>query len=142
MRSRTSTLGAFMALAITFSATACGDDANSADGAKAQGGTDSSTAQAAEAVERFLTPPADIPLSTPLSKKPAAGKTIIVTENPQAVTRKTNDGLEARRGPGLGQSGLHAARAAGPREARRRDGAAVRRWGPRRQRRQRPHHRA
>jgi ABC-type sugar transport system substrate-binding protein len=103
MRSRKATLGAILALAVTFTAAACGDDADSdatTDTATQSGtstatdtGTDS-TSEAAAAVEQYLTPPEEIPLRTPLANKPEAGKTIIVTENPQAVTRKTNDGLE------------------------------------------------
>lgn len=95
MRRRRATLGAFMALAITFTAAACGDDPDSANGdAVGQNDAGSGKAEAAAAVEPFLNPPEEIPLSTPLSKKPESGKTLIVTENPQAVTRKTNDGLE------------------------------------------------
>lgn len=100
MRSRKATLGAFMALALTLPLAACGDDADNANGADDVAQTDTDTsgdskAEAAAAVEPYLSAPEDIPLSTPLAKKPEGGKTIIVTENPQAVTRKTNDGLEA-----------------------------------------------
>jgi ABC-type sugar transport system substrate-binding protein len=99
MRSRKATLGAFMALAITFTAAACGDDADgTAGGSDAVGQSDDGgsdgRAEATEAIEPYLSPPEEIPLSTPLASKPEGGKTLIVTENPQAVTRKTNDGLE------------------------------------------------
>lgn len=104
MRSRTATLGASLALAVTLTASACGssDDATPAaatGGASSAAGGSSAAATtgaaaAAEAVKQFLSAPTSIPITTPLSRKPDAGKTIIVTENPQAVTRKTNDGLE------------------------------------------------
>jgi ribose transport system substrate-binding protein len=48
---------------------------------------------ACTAVQPFLSPPKTIPLDTPLTKKPPTGKTIVVTENPEAVTIKTNEGL-------------------------------------------------
>lgn len=98
MRSRKATLGVILALAVSLTATACGDDADSdgADGVAASPGESASgSSEAAAAVEQFLSAPDGIPLDTPLAKKPESGKTIIVTENPQAVTRKTNDGLEA-----------------------------------------------
>ncbi|MCW2615079.1 MAG: hypothetical protein JWN08_2073 [Frankiales bacterium] len=95
MRSRRATLGAFLALAVTFTAAACGDDADDGDtGTDTAAQSDSGNADAAEAIKPFLAAPTDIPVDTPLGKKPESGKTIIVTENPQAVTRKTNDGLD------------------------------------------------
>jgi ribose transport system substrate-binding protein len=96
MRSPRASLGAVLALAVTLTgATACGSSSsgNGATGAKASASASQGSA-AADAVKPFLSPPTSIPITTPLSKKPAAGKRLIVTENPQAVTRKTNDGLE------------------------------------------------
>lgn len=102
MRSRKASLGAFMALAVTFTAAACGDDGgddtatdtSTSSASPSESESASSGGDAAAEVEQFLSPPTEIPLSTPLAAKPEGGKTLIVTENPQAVTRKTNDGLE------------------------------------------------
>jgi ribose transport system substrate-binding protein len=101
MRRRRATIGALMALALTFTA-ACGDDDGGNGAATEGGGGGDATAspgegQAGEAsidVEQYLTPPEGIPLDEPLSEAPEQGRTIIVTENPQDVTRKTNDGLD------------------------------------------------
>ncbi|MBC7632679.1 substrate-binding domain-containing protein [Aeromicrobium sp.] len=84
-----------MAFAITFTATACGGNADTGRSAQ-QAATQRPNAQqeAAAAIEPFLAPPTDIPVNTPLAKKPAGGKTIIISEDPAAVSRKTNDGFE------------------------------------------------
>jgi ABC-type sugar transport system substrate-binding protein len=99
MRSRRkATLGAIVALAVTFTSAACGSDDGETDTADTAGtAAESSTETDGGAdvdVAQYLTPPESIPLDAPLASCPEKGKTLIVTENPQAVTRKTNDGLE------------------------------------------------
>lgn len=95
MRSRRSTIGTILAVAV-LTATACSQpaaDDGGDDAAGAGGGGGNPAAQ--EEVQQYLTPPDAIPLDEPLETCPEEGRTIVVTENPQAVTRKTNDGLEA-----------------------------------------------
>jgi ABC-type sugar transport system substrate-binding protein len=96
MHSRKTTVSTFIALSLALTATACGggdDDGGTASGGNgASGETDG--AALTEEVEQYLTPPESIPLDAPLENCPEEGRTIVVTENPQAVTRKTNDGLE------------------------------------------------
>ena len=91
-------IGALVALTVAFSSAACGGS-DSEDTATAgeqqqqqqrrrlQHGCGGGGAGVPEPAHR-------LPLTQPLSRKPDAGKRLIVTENPQAVTRKTNDGLE------------------------------------------------
>lgn len=108
MRTRKATLGVALTLSVALATAACGSDdstdtdtavgSSSAAGepsgaASGDAGGDPATVAAAE-VEPFLTAPTGIPLDTPLTACPEGGKTVIVTENPQAVTRKTNDGLD------------------------------------------------
>ena len=93
MRSRKATISTVLAVIALTSATACsqGDDGGSGGGGSEGGGNSA----AEKEVDQYLTPPKDIPITEELAACPEEGKTIIVTENPQAVTRKTNDGLEA-----------------------------------------------
>jgi len=92
MRTRRATITTFLA-AVALTAAACsqGDDGGGGNG----GGEGGGNAAAEQEVEQYLSPPESIPVDQPLATCPEEGKTIIVTENPQAVTRKTNDGLEA-----------------------------------------------
>jgi ABC-type sugar transport system substrate-binding protein len=96
MRSRKATIPTFLALVALTTATACsqGDRGGGGGGSDNEGGGGGNSA-AEQEVEQFLSPPESIPVDEPLAECPEEGKTIIVTENPQAVTRKTNDGLEA-----------------------------------------------
>jgi ABC-type sugar transport system substrate-binding protein len=80
-----------LAVVALTSVTAC-SQGSSGSGSGSSGGSGNSAAE--KEVEQFLTPPDGIPVDQPLAACPEEGKTIIVTENPQAVTRKTNDGLE------------------------------------------------
>lgn len=67
-----------------------GGTSNSASG----GGTSTTSNTAAcTAAKPYLTPPKTVPLSTPLMAKPPTGKTIVITQNPEAVTIKTNQGF-------------------------------------------------
>ena len=91
MRSRKATIGTVLAVVALTSATAC-SQGNSGSSSSGNGGGGNSAAE--QAVKPFLSPPDSIPLNEPMNTCPPTGKTIIVTENPQAVTRKTNDGLE------------------------------------------------
>jgi ABC-type sugar transport system substrate-binding protein len=94
MRSRQVTLRTVLAVAVLTAATACSQpDEGGGDGGSSGGGGGNTAAE--EELEQYLTPPEDIPLTEELESCPEEGKTIVVTENPQAVTRKTNDGLEA-----------------------------------------------
>jgi ABC-type sugar transport system substrate-binding protein len=94
MRSRQVTLRTVLAVAVLTAATACSQpDEGGSDGGSSGGGGGNTAAE--EELEQYLTPPEDIPLTEELESCPEEGKTIVVTENPQAVTRKTNDGLEA-----------------------------------------------
>jgi ABC-type sugar transport system substrate-binding protein len=93
MRSRKATIRTVLAVAALTTATACSQP-NEGGGDGGNGGGGGNTA-AEEELEQFLTPPEEIPVNEPLAACPEEGKTIVVTENPQAVTRKTNDGLEA-----------------------------------------------
>jgi ribose transport system substrate-binding protein len=96
MRSRRATISTFLAVVALSSATACsqGDSGNGSGGGG--GGSEGGGNSAAEQeVKQYISPPDSIPIDQPIGACPAEGKTIIVTENPQAVTRKTNDGLEA-----------------------------------------------
>lgn len=102
MRSRTA-LGVFLALTMTCTAAACGGSGSDGASSSPSGATSTGASPAASAssgsgsaspVTQYLANPNGLPLTTPLSRKPDPGKTLIVTENPQAVTRKTNDGLE------------------------------------------------
>ena len=94
MRSRQVTLRTVLAVAVLTAATACSQpDEGGSDGGSSGGGGGNTAAE--EELEQFLTPPEGIPLTDELESCPEEGKTIVVTENPQAVTRKTNDGLEA-----------------------------------------------
>ena len=93
MRSRKATISTVLAVAALTTATACSQPSErSGDGGNGGGGSNTA---AEEELEQFLTPPEEIPVNEPLAACPEEGKTIVVTENPQAVTRKTNDGLEA-----------------------------------------------
>jgi ABC-type sugar transport system substrate-binding protein len=92
MRRRRTAVGVIVALSLALTS-ACGSDSES-DSAAAPASSGSANAAAADAVKAFLAAPTSLPITTPLSRKPDAGKRLIVTENPQAVTRKTNDGLE------------------------------------------------
>jgi ribose transport system substrate-binding protein len=93
MRSRRTTISTFLAVVALTSAAACsqGDDGGGGSGGGEGGGNSAAEAE----VEQYLSAPEGIPLDQPVAACPEEGKTIIVTENPQAVTRKTNDGLEA-----------------------------------------------
>ena len=92
MRSRKATILAVLTV-VALSGTACsqGRSSGSADAGETAG---SANAAAQKEVEQYLTAPAGIPITAPLATCPPPGKKLIVTENPQAVTRKTNDGLE------------------------------------------------
>jgi len=94
MRSRKTTIRTFLAVVALTTAAACsqGNDSGGSGSGGSGGGEENSAAQSE--IKPFLSPPEDIPLNEPMTACPAGGKTIIVTENPQAVTRKTNDGLE------------------------------------------------
>jgi ABC-type sugar transport system substrate-binding protein len=91
MRSRKATMSTVLAVVALTSVTAC-SQWNSGSGSGSSGGSSNNAAE--KEVEQFLNPPDGIPVDQPLAACPEEGKTIIVTENPQAVTRKTNDGLE------------------------------------------------
>jgi ABC-type sugar transport system substrate-binding protein len=93
MRSRKATISTALAVLALSSATACssGDSGSGGGSGDSSGGGNSA---AEKEVEQYLTPPDGIAVDQPVGTCPAEGKTIIVTENPQAVTRKTNDGLE------------------------------------------------
>ena len=94
MRIRRSTITTVLAVvALTAAACSQGDDGGSESGGGSSEGGGNSAAETE--VEQYLTPPEAIAVDQPLAACPEEGKTIIVTENPQAVTRKTNDGLEA-----------------------------------------------
>ena len=94
MRSRQVTLRTVLAVAVLTAATACSQpDEGGGDGGSSGGGGGNTAAE--EELEQYLTPPEGIALTDELAACPEEGKTIVVTENPQAVTRKTNDGLEA-----------------------------------------------
>ncbi|WP_448624247.1 sugar ABC transporter substrate-binding protein [Geodermatophilus sp. URMC 64] len=93
MRTRRATISAVLGVvALTAAACSQGDDGSGGGGSGGEGGGNSAAEQE---VEQYLSPPEGIPIDTPVATCPEEGKTIIVTENPQAVTRKTNDGLEA-----------------------------------------------
>jgi ribose transport system substrate-binding protein len=93
MRSRKATISTVLAVLALTSATACSQGGDEGSGGGSSEGGSNSAAE--KEVEQYLTPPEDIPITEKLAACPEQGKTIIVTENPQAVTRKTNDGLEA-----------------------------------------------
>ncbi|MGY1616116.1 sugar ABC transporter substrate-binding protein [Geodermatophilus sp. SYSU D00691] len=95
MRSRKTTISTFLAVVALSAATACSSGDDGGGGGGGNGGEGGGSSAAEEEVEQYLSPPEGIPLEEPLAACPEEGKTIIVTENPQAVTRKTNDGLEA-----------------------------------------------
>src|SRR3954470_2311867 len=91
MRSRRATISTVLAIVALSSAAACGSgDSGSGSGGSSGGGNSPPEKE----VKQYLTPPDSIPIDREVATCPAPGKTIIVTENPQAVTRKTNDGLE------------------------------------------------
>jgi ABC-type sugar transport system substrate-binding protein len=95
MRSRRATIRTVLAVVALTAATACSqpDEGGSDGGGGGAGGGGNSAAE--QELEQYLTPPEGIPVDEELAACPEEGKTIVVTENPQAVTRKTNDGLEA-----------------------------------------------
>ncbi|WP_409329664.1 sugar ABC transporter substrate-binding protein [Trujillonella humicola] len=98
MRSRRSTISTIIAIAALTTATACSqpnDDDGGGGGGGGGGNGGGGNAAAEEEVQQYLSPPEGIPLDEPLAACPEEGRTIVVTENPQAVTRKTNDGLDA-----------------------------------------------
>ncbi|HEU5267721.1 MAG TPA: substrate-binding domain-containing protein [Jatrophihabitans sp.] len=65
-------------------------------GGTATGGGGGSGKAAAQArVDALLKAPTSINITTPVSKKPAAGKTIALVESAEPVTIKTNDGFRA-----------------------------------------------
>jgi len=95
MRGRKASIPTVLAVIVLTTATACSQGSDSGSGSDGGSGEEETVNQAAQAeIDPFLSPPEDIPVDTPLEACPDEGKTIIVTENPQAVTRKTNDGLE------------------------------------------------
>src|SRR5215212_4637716 len=93
MRSRKATISTVLAVLALSSAAACsqGDSGSGGGSGDSSGGGNSA---AEKEVKQYLSPPDSIPVDQPVGTCPAQPKTIIVTENPQAVTRKTNDGLE------------------------------------------------
>jgi ABC-type sugar transport system substrate-binding protein len=93
MHSRRATIRTLLAIAALTTATACSqpDDSNDSGGGGGGGGNSA----AGDEVQQYLSAPDGIPLNEPLATCPEQGKTIVVTENPQEVTRKTNDGLVA-----------------------------------------------
>jgi ribose transport system substrate-binding protein len=95
MRGRKASIPTVLAVIVLTTATACSQGSDSGSGSDGGSGEEQTVNEAAQAeIDPFLAPPEEIPLATPLEACPDEGKTIIVTENPQAVTRKTNDGLE------------------------------------------------
>ncbi len=96
MRSRKATIRTALAVVALTAATACSqpDEGGSESGGGGGGGGGENSA-AEEELQQFLTPPEEIPVNEELATCPEEGKTIVVTENPAEVTRKTNDGLEA-----------------------------------------------
>jgi ABC-type sugar transport system substrate-binding protein len=89
-------LAVVAALAIT---SACGSSGSSTTGNSGGGGGatggDSGVAAAQTAVDGFLKVPANIGLTATLTKKPEAGKKMIITETPEPVTIKVNDAMVA-----------------------------------------------
>src|SRR3954467_8281484 len=83
MRSRRATMSTVLAVVALTSVTAC-SQGNSGGGGSGGGGNSA----AEKEVEQYLSPPDSIPVDQKLASCPEEGKTIIVTENPQAVTRK------------------------------------------------------
>ncbi len=103
MESRRASLGvAVMAMSVALTA-ACGSSSggkssssggSSSSSSSSGGGGSSGNVAAAEAtVQKFLQPPTSIGDLPPLSKKPAAGKRMIITETPEPVTIKVNDAM-------------------------------------------------
>lgn len=93
MRSHKARISTILAVVALTTVTAC-SQGNSGGGSASGTSSGGANAAAQQAIEPFLKPPTSIPIDQKLKSCPASGKTIIVTENPQAVTRKTNDGLE------------------------------------------------
>jgi ribose transport system substrate-binding protein len=96
MRGRKASIPTVLAVIVLTTATACSQGSDSGSGGSDGGsGEEQTVNEAAQSeIDPFLSPPEEIPLDTPLEACPDEGKTVIVTENPQAVTRKTNDGLD------------------------------------------------
>ena len=91
MRSRKATITTVLAL-VALTSAACSQGSTGSSGSSTSSG---GNAAAQKEVQQFLSPPTGIPIDQAPATCPQPGRKIIVTENPQAVTRKTNDGLEA-----------------------------------------------
>jgi len=91
-------LAVVAALAVT---AACGSSSTKSTSTPTGGGASSSAAGGGSAsavqaaVDKLLKPPADIGISTPLTKTPPTGKKMIITETPEPVTIKVNDAVVA-----------------------------------------------
>jgi len=84
------------ALGIVAAACSSGGGGTSTGGGGSSGSGTSTTGSntaACNAAKPFLSAPKTIPLNVPLTKKPPTGKTIVITQNPEAVTLKTNTGF-------------------------------------------------
>ena len=97
-RKATVTKAVALTAALGLAAAACSSGGGGSSGSSGGSGSGSTTTTgsntaACNAAKPFLSAPKTIPLSVPLSKKPPTGKTIVITQNPEAVTLKTNSGF-------------------------------------------------
>jgi ribose transport system substrate-binding protein len=104
MRIRTKALGTAVALTLTLGTASACSSSSSGGGSKTTGGGGTSAggggggnagmAQAQATVEQYSKTPASINITTPLSKKPATGKKIIVVESSEPTSLKTDAGFK------------------------------------------------
>src|SRR4051794_7058408 len=92
MASRRSTLGVVVGAASLALTAACGP---SSKGGSSGGGSSGDVAGAQASVDKLLQPPTSIGNLPPLTKPAVSGKKMIITETPEPVTIKVNDGMAA-----------------------------------------------
>ena len=98
MLSPKATIGVFVALTLTVGgAAACSSSKSSSSGGTGGGsssaGGGGGSAQAAANIEPLLKPPTSINITQALTKKPATGKKICITQSSEPVTLETNKGF-------------------------------------------------
>lgn len=103
MTGRRTSVGLAVVTALALTA-ACGSSSSSSSGGTPSGGTTGANgaavggtdvAAAQSAVDGFLKVPTSIGLTQQLTKTPPTGKKMIITETPEPVTIKVNDGMVA-----------------------------------------------
>ncbi len=102
MRSRTAMIGTLAVLTLTVSSAAACSSSGGGGTSSAPAGNSGSASQSgggtsdlAAKIAPLLKAPTSIGITTPLSKKPETGKTVVIVESAEPVTITTNNGFRA-----------------------------------------------